>query len=92
MSKFVEGTRFHILIPLFLDESFSSIDQIAKQVTTLGFVRFQIGENNYSVADTVHAAVSPEEKIYIIVDRLIKKIDESFDTRLIDSVRIAFEK
>ena len=55
-------------------------------------MRFQIGENTYSVADELDMELQEDNKVYIVVDRLIKKIDENFDTRLVDSIRIALEK
>jgi excinuclease UvrABC ATPase subunit len=65
---------------------------LAKKVTDMGFVRFQIGDITYSVADVLDVELQEDDKVYIVVDRLIKKIDENFDTRLVDSIRIALEK
>jgi excinuclease UvrABC ATPase subunit len=67
-------------------------EQLAKRVTDMGFVRFQIGETTYSVADPLDISVDEDDTVYVVVDRLIKKIDENFDTRLVDSLRIALEK
>jgi hypothetical protein len=33
-----------------------------------------------------------EDKIYIVVDRLVRKEDDTFNVRLTDSLRIAREK
>lgn len=55
-------------------------------------MRFQIGENTYSVADSLDIELHENDKVYIVIDRLIKKVDENFDTRLSDSIRIALEK
>jgi excinuclease UvrABC ATPase subunit len=92
VSKFAEGDRFHILTPFDLNEDITTIDMLAKKVTDMGFVRFQIGETTYSVADVLDVELQEDDKVYIVVDRLIKKIDENFDTRLVDSIRIALEK
>ena len=92
VSKFGEGDRFHILMPLALDGDEMTGEQLAKRVTDMGFVRFQIGEMTYSVADPLDISVDEDDTVYIVVDRLIKKIDENFDTRLVDSLRIALEK
>ena len=67
-------------------------EQVAKQVTDTGFVRFQIGEDVYSVADPIDITVSEDEIVYVVVDRLIRKMDDTFDIRLTDSIRIALEK
>ncbi len=92
MSKFGEGDRFHILTPIDIDEHTTTVDMLSKRVTDMGFVRFQIGETTYSVADTLDITLNEDDKVYIVVDRLIRKIDENFDTRLVDSIRIALEK
>lgn len=90
--KFGEGDRFHILMPLVLDSDEMTGEQLAKRVTDIGFVRFQIGEVTYSVADPLDITVNEDDRVYVVVDRLIRKIDDNFDTRLVDSLRIALEK
>ena len=92
MSKFGEGDRFHILMPIPRDGEEMTGEQLAKRVTDMGFVRFQIAETTYSVADLLDMTVSEDDTVYVVVDRLIKKIDDNFDTRLVDSIRIALEK
>lgn len=92
VSKFAEGDRFHILMPLSLDIEDITGEQLAKRVTDIWFVRFQIGEITYSVADPLDIILNENDKVYIVVDRLIRKTDENFDTRLVDSIRIALEK
>lgn len=91
VSKFGEGTKFHILTPLDVQEDGADFSQIATLVTNLGFVRFQIGEDVYSVADE-YRDIDVDAPIYVVVDRLIKKDDETFPVRLTDSLRIALEK
>ena len=92
VSKLDEGERFHILMRVDLDQENMTLEQLAKQVTDRGFVRFQIGETTYSVADSIDISIEPEDVVYIVVDRLIRKMDDNFDTRLVDSLRIALEK
>jgi len=92
VSKFGEGDKFHILIPLTLDVSELTGEKLVKQIVDMGFVRFQIGKTTYSVADPVEITLIEDDTIYIVVDRLIKKNDENFETRVTDSLRIALEK
>jgi excinuclease ABC subunit A len=92
VSKLGEGQRFHILMPITLDSESVTVEQLAKQVTDMGFVRYQIGDIAYSVADTPTDLQITDDPIYIVVDRLIRKMDPDFDTRLTDSLRIALEK
>gem|GEM_PF-7101801 len=60
MSKFDNGQKFHILMPLGSIESYSYID-IAKRVTDMGFVRFQVGDITYSVADQIDATAEQKD-------------------------------
>ncbi len=92
VSMFGEGDRFHILTPITLEESIDSIEILAKKVTDMGFVRFQIGDITYSVADILDRDIIKNEKTYIVVDRLIKKDEDNFWVRVADSIRIALEK
>lgn len=75
---FGEGDHFHILTPLTLEETIDSIEILAKKVTDMGFVRFQIGDTTYSVADILDRDIIKNEKTYIVVDRLIKKDEDNF--------------
>jgi excinuclease ABC subunit A len=95
VSKFVEGTKFHICISLDQDAEYSTVEDVSKFVAESGFVRFQIGSEMFSVADT------PVLQKYnggatIIIDRLVVKINENeryqFETRLKDSLSLAYEK
>lgn len=65
---------------------------IARQVSDMGFVRFQVGDSVYSVADESNMVFSEDAHMSVVVDRLIKKDDEAFGVRLTDSLRIAMEK
>lgn len=91
MSKFGEGTKFHILTPIELNDEERDFATIATKVTNLGFVRFQVGEDVYSVADEP-TDINSEVPVYVVIDRLIKKMDDTFHIRLTDSLRIALEK
>lgn len=92
VSIFGEGSRFHILIPLRFADGVPAFSDIRSRVTDMGFVRFQIGKNVYSIADEDEGKVTKKDTVYVIVDRLVKKNDEDFTTRLRDSLRVALEK
>ena len=53
LANAVEGTKFHILIPLDPSRDFSTLQEVANTVSDIGFVRFQIGDTLYSVADAL---------------------------------------
>ena len=95
VAKYVEWTKFHICISLHPEKSFGTVEDVAKYVWEIGFVRFQIGARIFSVADTF------EEETYtswarVIVDRLVAKTSEEeryqFETRLKDSLSLAYQK
>lgn len=58
VSEFGEGSKFHILLPLEQNETIISYQDVAKKVTDMGFVRFQIGNTTYSVADESNELLS----------------------------------
>lgn len=92
VSKFGEGDKFHILIPLELDETITTIDDVSKRVTDMGFVRFQIGDTTYSVAEEIDIPLPKKDKVFVVVDRLVKKEEENFNLRLKDSLRVGLDK
>lgn len=51
VSDFLDGEKFHVCIPIDQKRNGSTLSDIAKYVTDLGFVRFQTGDSVYSVAD-----------------------------------------
>ena len=95
LAKYKEGERIHILIPIERERAFESLSEVSKYVTDMGFVRFQIDDTIYSVADDFEDTLYTKEG-YIVIDRLVVKMsdDESqvFRTRFKDSVNIAFQK
>jgi excinuclease ABC subunit A len=92
VAKYVEGAKFHVLIPLKLEEKDMQANAIAKIVSDMWFVRFQVEDDIYSVADGVERTIGEDEKVYVVIDRLVKKEDDTFVVRLTDSLRIALEK
>ncbi len=92
VSKFGEGEKFHILIPLYLDRTIVGIEDVSKRVVDMGFVRFQIGNTTYSVADDIKTSFLKEDKVFVVVDRLVHKKEENFILRLKDSLRVALDK
>lgn len=93
--EYSEGTKFHITIEIDSNRDFSTLSEIAKFVTDLWFVRFQIGEMTYSVADTFESC-EYRGGASIIIDRLVVKKQEdqihNFLSRLKDSLFLGFEK
>lgn len=92
VSKFGEGSKFHILLPIkWLDETVS-LSYLRNLVTEKSFVRFQQGDTVYSIADSEDRQIDTTSPIYIVIDRLVKKSGEEFLTRLRDSLRVSIDK
>lgn len=95
MAKYVEGEKIHICIPIADAREFTFLSEVAKYVADIGFVRFQIGDTVYSVADT-YTDESYAGGGYIIIDRLVVKCGEDeksqFEVRYKDSASLAFQK
>ncbi len=87
-----EGTKIHILSPI-IERKNNDIESIKRYVLDSGFVRFQMDDEVFSVADDLKDVKLPKNaRPHIIIDRLIvKKDDESFSKRLGDSLELAYK-
>lgn len=91
------GEKIFIIFPFSRLSNFDkkmSMKDIASNIADKGFVRFLKENEVFSVADdmSTFGEVNVED-VSIIVDRLIKKDDDShFETRLRDSLLLASEK
>lgn len=72
VSKYVEGEKIHICIPIDVNREFSTLSEVSKYVADIGFVRFQIGNDIYSVADAFTDEVYSKDG-YVVIDRLVVK-------------------
>ena len=86
-----EGIKFVIRSPLSWD--FSHFEVLKKEVLSLGFIRFTIQNQIFTVNDTSN--IKDIKNVDIIIDRLIKKDfreEDSSDTkRLKDSLSLGFK-
>ncbi|ATU05546.1 excinuclease ABC subunit A [Candidatus Gracilibacteria bacterium HOT-871] len=91
ISKFEDNRKFIIKAPFGRD--FLSLNELKKEILDLGFIRFSIGDNIFTVNDELETVKL--DNISIIVDRLVKKdfsSDDSADTkRLKDSINLAYK-
>ena len=91
-----DGTKIFIMFPLSTiknDVEEMSMKDIAQLVSDKGFVRYIKEKQVFSVADDVEEKMISVEEVSIIVDRLIiKNNDETFYSRLRDSLLLASEK
>ncbi len=85
-----EGTKFYVLSPLQLRMGRS----VAEQVNVLGqqgYARLKKKSEIFSLEEAPVASWKSEKDIQIVIDRLaVKKDDNDFNSRLIDSASTAF--
>lgn len=92
IQKFPEGEKFHILAPLIHSAPNATLELLGKTVLDRGFVRYQVGDLVFSVGDTPPEKILTEDDVAdIVIDRLSRKDDSEFITRLKDSIQSAYE-
>ncbi len=90
------GEKIYLLSPLFKKNASVAFCDVSSEVLEKGFVRFMIGETLCSVGDAEGPDLKPDERAYLVVDRLVAKdrSDEAFEEykkRLRDSVELAYK-
>jgi excinuclease ABC subunit A len=92
LAGYIEGSKFHISIPLSYESPKIVGESLLSLVSELGFVRIETPDEVLPIGD-INLEKSYETKdVYIIVDRLIVKSDDSYFQRLRDSIALAYEK
>jgi excinuclease ABC subunit A len=87
-----EATKIHVMAPIPFFQTDATMESIKRYVLDSGFVRFQINDTIYSVADAIEGSIIPENaKISIVIDRLVVKDEDSFGKRLRDSLEFAYK-
>lgn len=88
-------TKFLIKSPLVIPQEALSLDQIKSEVLKLGFIRYMIGSDTYTLNDTPNISFPIEKKVYIVLDRLVTSNYDGEDNsdlkRLKDSLTLAFQ-
>ncbi len=91
LSKLDDNTKYIIKAPI--KWKFKSFNDLKKEVLNLGFIRFSIWEEIYTVNDDLE--ISDFSSVFIVIDRLVKKDysdNESSDTkRLKDSLELSYK-
>ncbi|MDD2908038.1 MAG: excinuclease ABC subunit UvrA [Candidatus Gracilibacteria bacterium] len=91
INEFEDAKKFLIKAPI--KGAFANFEEIKKEVLDLGFIRFSIGSDIYTINDTVE--LNNIDNLSIVVDRLVKKDfteDSSNDVkRLKDSINLAYK-
>lgn len=88
-----EWEKFHILAPIHFAEGIDiTFWSISRFVLDAWFVRYQIGNDVFSVGDTQdeNIIIPSWDKPYIVIDRLVYKSDSETKTRITDSLQTAY--
>lgn len=89
-----EWLKFLILAPIFKNRKIFSADDIKKEILDLGFIRFMIDDQIYSIWDEIMSKITNKTKVYIVVDRLVANDianNENTKKRIKDSLEIAYK-
>ncbi len=95
IKTFEVQTKFLIKVPILKDIEDLSLELVKKEVLKLGFIRFSIWKDIYTLNDEVKINSSHKNQIFIVLDRLVVKDyewDDNLDLkRLKDSLSLAFK-
>lgn len=85
--------KYCILSPV--DKKHSTIEEIKKEILELGFIRFMINDEIYSIWDEELPELKTNSKVYIIIDRLIASdeviLSGNSEKRIKDSIETAYK-
>lgn len=85
-----EGTPIQILAPVVKDRK-GEHQKILESMRRKGFVRIRVDGEIHSLDEELHLEKNFKHSLEVVVDRLIIRYDQDFETRLADSVETALE-
>ncbi|MDD4151334.1 MAG: excinuclease ABC subunit UvrA, partial [Candidatus Gracilibacteria bacterium] len=95
IGKFPLDTKFIIKSSIFKNKKASSFAEIKKKVLDMGFIRFAVGSEIFTVNDELDSKTLENKDLFIVIDRLVIKDfsdrDSSDTKRLKDSLELAFK-
>ncbi|EKD66672.1 MAG: hypothetical protein ACD_49C00023G0015 [uncultured bacterium (gcode 4)] len=84
--KFKIWEKFLILSPL-LHKTYLSFDEVKKEILDIGFIRFMVDGEVFSIWDETSLKLKKNSKIYIVIDRLIREKNLENDENMIKRIR-----
>jgi len=84
--KFKIWEKFLILSPL-LHKTYLSFDEVKKEILDIGFIRFMVDGEVFSIWDETDLKLKKNSKIYIVIDRLIREKNLENDENMIKRIR-----
>lgn len=86
-------TRFLICAPILTKRKNITLDIIKREVLNSGFIRYMIGEKIYAIADEVDVSGEIDERICVVIDRLVvpEEWDDATVKRTKDSIELAYK-
>ncbi|MFV0530994.1 MAG: excinuclease ABC subunit UvrA [Flavobacteriales bacterium] len=88
VKKLPSKSKWLILAPIVLKNK--NIDIVLKILAQQGFSRIKVGNDILKINDVQQRVFKEKEALYLVVDRIITKDEESFYHRVADSVQTAF--
>jgi len=85
---FDEGTKLLLLAPIIIDEN-RDLKTVLQVLEQQGYARLKWNDTVYRIADFLQEKFN-NEKLFLVVDRVITKTDEDFYNRLADAIQTAF--
>ena len=85
---FDEGTKLLLLAPIIIDEN-RDLKTVLQVLEQQGYARLKWNDTVYRIADFPQEKFN-NEKLFLVVDRVITKTDEDFYNRLADAIQTAF--
>ena len=89
ISTFEEHTKLLLLSPVILEEG-RTIENKLQTLQQQGYARIQIGNNVVRIDDVLKTKIKKNQKLHLVVDRIVYKADEDFLNRLADAIETAF--
>jgi excinuclease ABC subunit A len=94
IAKEKQGTKFMVLSPLYKEYTGLKFERVKKDILDLGFIRFLMNGEIYTINDEVKVDEKNPVSIDIVVDRLVVTEYKEWEAdikRLKDSIELAFK-
>ena len=88
VKKFDDKTKLLLLAPIIIDEN-RELKTLLQVLEQQGYARLKWNDTVYRIADFPQEKYK-NEALFLVIDRIVTKVDEDFYNRLADSIQTAF--
>ena len=89
ISTFEERTKLLLLSPIILEED-RTVENKLQTLQQQGYARIKIKDDVLRIDEAIKTKIKKNEKLHLVVDRIVYKDDEDFLNRLADAIETAF--